>query len=86
MKTAFRIEWYGLCNPKNLLYGAVYCNSVWNVHELLNVGKGGYRLCYKGQYYLRYDRLFHTNKFLVDRAVKKKRYEKKFPITRKARI
>ena len=83
MKSAYRIEWYGLVKQEDYLLPSVH--PAWHMHELLNEN-GSYKLFYKGKYIIIEDRLFKVNKLLVNRAVENERYEKKFPLMRRARI
>lgn len=84
MKSAYRIEWYGLVKPSDYLFS--YAGTYgWHVYDLLNKN-GSYELFYKGQYYLIENRLSPENKLLVTKAIKNKRYKKKFPLMRRAVI
>ena len=85
MKSAYRIEWYGLAKPEDCLVPCIYYGHAWHMHELLNEN-GSYELTYKGKYIMIEDRLSKVNKLLVNRAVENERYEKKFPLMRRAVI
>ena len=84
MKSAYRIEWCGLVKPSDYLVPFVK-SAAWHIYELLNKN-GSYELTYKGQYMLIDERLSSENKLLVAKAIKNKRYKKKFPLMRRAVI
>ena len=85
MKSGYRIEWCELVKPSDYLVVPFVQSAAWHVYELLNKN-GLYELTYKGQYVLIDERLSQANKLLVMRAVRNERYEKKFPLMRRAAI